>query len=129
MKQIRISSKHIILVLAVLTVAFAAFMAGIRIAERGESATYRVNTQREGAFEVEILPDDTTAETFAIVNINAATADDLMTLDGIGPALAERIIAYRDEIGGFKYAFELMDVSGIGEKKFLAIKDKITVGE
>ncbi len=49
-----------------------------------------------------------------LININTATAADLETLPGIGPALAGRIIAYRDENGPFANANALTAVSGIG---------------
>lgn len=60
------------------------------------------------------------------VNINTADANELSTLKGIGPALSQRIIDYRNEHGAFKSIDEIKNVSGIGEKKFAAFKDKIT---
>jgi len=49
------------------------------------------------------------------VDINTATADELATsLDGVGPAKAERIVAYRKANGAFKHADELVKVKGIG---------------
>lgn len=61
------------------------------------------------------------------VNINTASAEELTTLDGVGPATAEKIIAYRTEQGPFKTIDDIKEVSGIGEKKFAALKDEITV--
>lgn len=61
------------------------------------------------------------------ININTATPADLETIDGIGPALAERIIEYRKQNGKFKNIEELKSVKGIGDKKFETIKEKITV--
>ena len=60
------------------------------------------------------------------VNINTADANELATLKGIGPALSQRIIDYRNEHGAFKSIDEIKNVSGIGDKKFAAFKDKIT---
>ncbi|MCR5833124.1 MAG: helix-hairpin-helix domain-containing protein [Selenomonadaceae bacterium] len=62
-----------------------------------------------------------------LVNINTADVSGLSTLKGIGPALAQRIIDYREQNGGFKTVDEIKKVRGIGEKKFADIKDKITV--
>lgn len=59
------------------------------------------------------------------VNINTAGKDELDRLPGIGPKLAERIIAYRDENNGFVDIDELQDVEGIGEKTFQRLKDFI----
>jgi competence protein ComEA len=62
-----------------------------------------------------------------IVRINTATAEQLDTLSGIGPAMAERIIDYRTKNGGFKNVEELKLVSGIGDKLFEKIKDNIAL--
>lgn len=61
------------------------------------------------------------------VNLNHASATELEELPGVGPVLAERIIAHRDTNGGFTAVEDLMQVSGIGEKTFAALKDLVTV--
>lgn len=61
------------------------------------------------------------------ININTADLQTLMTLDGIGEAYAQRIIDYRNANGPFKNIAEITNVSGIGVKRFEAIKDDITV--
>lgn len=63
------------------------------------------------------------------VDINSADLSRLMMLDGIGLELAERIIDYREEHGGFTSVEELMEVEGIGEGKFAKLKYRITCGE
>jgi competence protein ComEA len=63
----------------------------------------------------------------ALVNLNTATVADLAKLPGIGPAVAARIVEYRQKNGGFKKAEELMNVKGIGEKTFLKLKPLVTV--
>ena len=52
------------------------------------------------------------------VNLNRALKSELITFPGIGPALADRIIAYRDEFGTFKTIDVLRKVKGIGDKSF-----------
>lgn len=61
------------------------------------------------------------------VNINTANDDELRTLDGVGPATAEKIINHREKNGRFKSIEDIMDVSGIGEKTFERLKDDICV--
>ncbi len=63
----------------------------------------------------------------SLINLNAATPADLETLPGIGPALAERIVAYRTEHGGFRRVEDLLEVPGIGPKKFEELKAHVTV--
>jgi len=61
------------------------------------------------------------------VNLNSASADQLMSLPGIGPATAKLIIEYRTKSGKFNRIEEIMNVKGIGEKKFRKIKDRLAV--
>ncbi|MDO4177088.1 MAG: helix-hairpin-helix domain-containing protein [Bacillota bacterium] len=62
-----------------------------------------------------------------MVNINSADSSTLQTLNGIGPATAEKIIDYRTRNGRFKSIDELKNVSGIGDKTFEKLKDYIIV--
>lgn len=61
------------------------------------------------------------------VNLNTATQAELEALPGIGPTLAQRIIAWREENGPFVSTEQLMDVEGIAEGKFEDLKDLIYV--
>lgn len=63
----------------------------------------------------------------AVVNINTASAEELDTLPGIGPAMAKRIIEYRETEGSFAAPEDLKKVKGIGEAKFQKLKDKICI--
>jgi competence protein ComEA len=59
------------------------------------------------------------------LSLAAATADQLDEIDGIGPTLAERILEYRTEHGGFRSLPELREVEGIGEKRFETLSDAL----
>jgi competence protein ComEA len=63
----------------------------------------------------------------AIVHLNGASAADLDSLDGIGPALAERIVAYRTAHGGFRSVDELDEVSGIGPVRLEALRPRLAL--
>ena len=62
-----------------------------------------------------------------LVNINTADIAGLSSLSGIGEATAKKIIADREKNGPFKTTKDITRVSGIGDKKYEAIKDSITV--
>jgi competence protein ComEA len=66
------------------------------------------------------------AEPSAPVNLNSATAEQLDTLDGVGPATAQKILEYRTQHGGFSSADDLAQIPGIGPKKLEALKAQVT---
>lgn len=63
----------------------------------------------------------------ALININLATKEELMKLNGVGEAKAELIITYRQAKGGFKDIKDIMKIKGIKQKFFDKIKDKICI--
>ena len=110
--------------IAALTLVFILGMAGVYA---------RATCMNEGDYI--IRTGKLAQETVAIeavqwqVNINTAAAEELTALPGVGEALAERIIAYREEHGRFRAAEELLEVKGIGESKFAEMKDWIILEE
>jgi competence protein ComEA len=61
------------------------------------------------------------------ISLNRADATQLQNLPGVGPVLAERIIAYREVNGPFQTVEDLLDVPGIGEAKLAAMRDLVSV--
>jgi competence protein ComEA len=61
------------------------------------------------------------------VDLNTATPEQLDTLDGVGPATAQKILEYRLKHGGFGSVEELGQVSGIGPKRLAALRDHVRV--
>ena len=61
------------------------------------------------------------------VNLNTASMEELQRIPGIGPSMAERIIAFRKEGGKFQAAEDLLQISGIGEKKYARMQPYVRV--
>lgn len=80
----------------------------------------------EGVDDI-VLPDELSKARDGLVNINKASSEELQELDGIGEALAENIIAYRENNGKFKNIEDIKNVSGIGDSKYEKIKDNIKI--
>ena len=104
-----------------LTIVFLSAVLCRAVIDRRLAVTsdFSVTVQREA--EEAIVPERT------LVNVNTATAEELELLTGIGPALAEEIVSYRDEHGAFETPEELMNVKGIGEGKLNAFRAEITL--
>lgn len=112
-----------------LTLVFAAFITGLFIGRNYNRHPVQIRSlPAVTSAAVPPLPVSTMPTEPSVININTATAEELQRLPGIGPLLAERIVAYRQENGPFEIPGELMNVSGIGEKKLEEIWDYITTG-
>jgi competence protein ComEA len=61
------------------------------------------------------------------VNLNTATLEQLDTLSGIGPLTAQKILDYREELGGFSSVEELGEIPGIGEKRLASLREEVTL--
>lgn len=70
--------------------------------------------------------DDTAAVSYPI-NLNTCTAEELMTISGIGEVKAADIIAYRDYLGGYTSVEQIKDIKGIGDKTYEKISPYLTV--
>lgn len=74
-----------------------------------------------------VVPGGGPAPQTAQVNLNTAAAEQLETLPGVGPVLAQRIIQWRDEHGGFQRVEQLQEVAGIGSRTFDRLRDRVTL--
>ena len=110
--------------LAAVTAVFVIFTLAFFIGRSSSRAV--VTTQKEPEVIVREIPVYEPVPDVKL-NINKATADELEDLPGIGEVLAQRILHWREQNGSFISTEQLMDVEGIGEAKFAAIKDRICV--
>lgn len=128
--------RKIALVLLMLTLTFAGFCVGLFIGKQREPASVTIYTTKtptatasESTAAPESPPESTQGAAYVdgLLDINLASVEDLTTLPGIGPALAQRIVDYRGQNGRFSSVEELRNISGIGEKRLSAILEYITV--
>ena len=70
----------------------------------------------------EFLPEET-------IDLNSATVEELQRLDGIGPALAQAIVDYREQNGPFTALEQLLEIPGIGEKRLEKNRDRLRLGD
>ena len=111
------------LVLAALTVLSAVSLAFLH------KTSYEGTAHGDYTVSVQEKTDEITAPTRVLVNVNTANAEELETLTGIGPALAQAIIDYRAGHGAFRSAEDLLLVKGIGEAKLEGFRAEITLEE
>ena len=90
--------------------------------------TFLIAILAVGTMSFSVLQPVSAAEAQAkVVNINTASVQELEVLHGVGPATAARIAEYRQEHGGFKNTDELVEVRGIGEKKYEKMKQQVSI--
>jgi comEA protein len=108
--------------------------AGIRLYQgsspTGRQFDYRSIDSSFAGFREKLASDSTArmpGQAGQIVNINTATKEELVSLPGIGPTLAERIILHREQSGRFTSIEHLKDVKGISKKKLEKLRPFVTL--
>ena len=120
--------------LILLTCMFAAFTLGFQLGQNRspEPVTLSVPASMQTVPPETTLPvpaETVPEETVSFpINLNQASVKELTLLPGIGEVLAQRILDYREAHGGFSAVEELLNVEGIGKKRFEDIFDLITIG-
>lgn len=127
--------KQAISMLTAITLLFAGFTAGFFLGRSYSPSELTLSvpaplltTPPETTAPVETETVETEPPVTFPIDLNTAGERELTALPGIGEVLAQRILAYREENGPFQAVEELMNVSGIGEKRMEAIWDLVTIG-
>ena len=124
--------KQQIPILVWITVIFAVFTLGFFLGRSFDTGPVQVSVAEKTATTPVVTSPN--VETYPVnsvcypLDLNTATKEELMTLPGIGEIYAQRILDYRDAHGGFKKVADLLNVEGIGQKRFEDILDLITLG-
>lgn len=120
----KITPMHI---LTCVCLILAAFLGGMYLGRNMRGGDIQVSALTSQPFPT-TKPSASSPQANQKININTADIYTLMRLEGIGETYAQRIIDYREANGPFKSIDEIKKVSGIGDKRFEAIKDYITIG-
>ena len=94
------------------------------VSEQGDISSFSLQKKLYNR-ELIVIPEK--KEETKLVSINSAGIEELITLPGIGPATAEKIIEYRNNYGSFLSLEDIMNVKGIGTAKYERIKAYITL--
>lgn len=101
---------------------------GVNLAQKAEDGMQiNVAARREQTADGTPAASAANSAQGGFVNLNTATKEELDTLPGIGPAMASRIIEYRQVNGSFKSIEDIKEVKGIGEAKFAKMKDRLRI--
>lgn len=117
--RVKLTAVRTELILLGLTAVFLGVLWGVSTGENASPEPVVVTTAQG------LPPEEIRADS---VNLNTADVSELAGLPGIGQGLAQRIIDYRAEHGPFESPEDIMEVSGIGEKKYEGLREYVTVG-
>ncbi|HEX8854623.1 MAG TPA: helix-hairpin-helix domain-containing protein [Thermoleophilaceae bacterium] len=100
-------------------------LTGVNLAARVHDGQ-QIVVPKLGAAAAGAVAGGPTSATTGPISLSTATVEQLDGLEGIGPALAQRIVAYRQSHGGFRSIEELGQVEGIGDKRLAALRSAVT---
>ena len=96
--------------------------------KQNDSVNTRDNIEkRTGIIKNEKKSESSNKENTGKININKASQSELKQINGVGDSTANKIIDYRENVGKFKKIEDIKEVKGIGDAKFEAIKNRITI--
>lgn len=116
------------LIMLVVFTLFIGFTAGMLVGRHTKETEIEVSKYDQIVLQSTQNQSRGSEQIVGKININTATQDQLVSLPGIGEATAQKIIVYRQNNGVFKSVYELLNISGIGDKKLNELLDYITVG-
>ena len=122
------TQKRVCFVVYIVLLLLCVFALGYLAGERNTSAQIELLVSEPMAVQPRASAVQPQKEAEGLIDINIADSLLLQTLPGIGPELADRIVAYREQVGGFVAVEQIKDVPGIGEKRYESLKSLITVG-
>lgn len=107
---------------ALVVILVSGFIIGVNFSKRID----RVDDVKDAAPPLEIVVTRE-APPIGIININTATKEELMMLEGIGDILSDRIIERRETVGPYTSTDQLLEIEGLGEQKFWEIETFVVV--
>ena len=125
--DVRLSQKKVSAIIYAVLVLACVFLLGYLIGQNHVAKEIQVNIAAQVQLQT-VAANPPAQYGRELIDLNTAQQWQLQTLPGIGEELSERIIAYREKIGGFTEKTQIMEVEGIGEKIYLRIEQFITVG-
>lgn len=122
------STRHTCVLIGIALFIIAAIMIYISYSTPMVYVTADSSTVPHSEYNEFVVDQTTTAPVKnAVVNLNTATAEQLMAINGIGAKTAAQILSYRDEIGGYTSVSQIKNIKNIGDKKFAKIAPYLTV--
>ena len=127
-------SRKLTLIISVSLVLLFILFLGVSLAVKSGESGMQVITEKKADPEAMLKGGQENEKPYRVmpgetVNINTADSSELQRLPGIGPVIAEAVVAWREENGPFREPADIMLVPGIGEEIFAAAADYIVTGD